>query len=274
MTGGQEHWQLEGTAAELYQRHLVPAMTDMWAEDLVARAEIRPGARVLDVACGTGVVARRAAERAGPRGHVTAADVNPAMLAVARALPSAGAPIECQEVSALELPFAESAFDDVFCQFGLQFLPDRDAALREMRRVLVPGGRLLLNVFGPIERNPATHALANALDVNIGPDASLAKRTEHALADPDELRAIVTAAGFGDVAVETTTRTVRFRSAEEYVRVQLTATPLAQVVAGVDPARADEVVDALIADVGRALAPYAGTDGLAFPQTVHVVTAR
>lgn len=143
-----------------------------------------------------------------------------------------------------------------------------------MRRVLAPGGRLLLNVFGPIEHNPATHALANALDVNVGPDASLAKRTEHALADPDELRAIVTAAGFGDVAIQTTTRTVRFRSAEEYVRVQLTATPLAQIVAGVDPARADEVVHALIADVGRALAPYAGTHGLAFPQTVCVVAAR
>ena len=96
----------------------------------------------------------------------------------------------------LALPFADAAFDVALCQLGLQFFPDRAAALREMRRVLVPDGRLVFNVFGPIEHNPATHALADALDRHVGPDASVAKRTEHALADTEELRTLVTGVSF------------------------------------------------------------------------------
>src|SRR5689334_8372947 len=156
-----EHWQLEGSAPELYQRYLVPAVTGQWAADLVERAALQPGERVLDVACGTGVVARLAAARVGPSGRVAALDLNPGMLAVARTLPGepgegAAAVIEWYEDSALALPFPEASFEVAFCQLGLQFFPDRPQALQEMRRVLVSGGRLALSVFGPIEHNPAT----------------------------------------------------------------------------------------------------------------------
>src|SRR5512133_2312200 len=103
--GAQEQWQLDGSAPELYQRYLVAAMTAMWAADLADRAALRPGEGVLDVACGTGVVARVAAERVGRTGFVAALDVNPGMLAVARSLPAAaGAAIEWHEASALALP--------------------------------------------------------------------------------------------------------------------------------------------------------------------------
>jgi ubiquinone/menaquinone biosynthesis C-methylase UbiE len=270
--GEQEQWQLHGSAPELYQRHLVPAMTAMWATDLAERAVLRPGERVLDVACGTGVVARAAAERVGRAGHVHALDINPGMLAVARSLPAvAGASIEWHHASALALPFADAAFDVALCQLGLQFFPDRRTALGEIRRVLVPDGRLALSVFGPIERNPATHALANALDRHVRPDASSAKRTEHALADPAQLRALVTRAGFSDVVIATAEKAVRFPSASEYVLVQLAATPLAAVIANHPGA---ERVAAIVEDVDAALAPYRGGDGLTFPQEVHVVTAR
>jgi ubiquinone/menaquinone biosynthesis C-methylase UbiE len=273
--GAQEQWQLDGSAPELYQRHLVPAMTALWAADLADRAALRPGERALDVACGTGVVARVAAERLGAAGHVAALDINAGMLAVARSRPAvSGAPIEWQEGTALALPFPDAAFDVVLCQLGLQFFPDRGAALAQMRRVLAPGGRLALSVFGPIEHNPATHALADALDRHLGPGASAAKRTEHALADTGALRALVERAGFAGVAIDTASKQVRFASGADYVRIQLAATPLASVIAGVEPERREGLVAALTRDVCLALAPHLGPEGLTFPQEVRTVLAR
>jgi ubiquinone/menaquinone biosynthesis C-methylase UbiE len=272
--GEQEQWQLACTAPELYERYLVPAITAVWAADLVDRAAPRPGERVLDVACGTGVVAHLAAERVGRTGRVAALDINPAMLAVARSLrAAAGASIEWQEGSVLALPFPNAAFDVVLCQLGLQFFPDRPTALREMQRALAPDGRLALNVFGPIERNPATHALANALDCHVRPGASAAERAEHALADSEELRTLVAGAGFRDVVIRTTRKMVRFPSPGDYVRIQLAATPLASLIADEDAARREALVGALVEDVGAALEPYLGQEGLTFPQEVHILLA-
>src|SRR5262249_25147416 len=141
-------YQIEGNAAELFERYIVPAITALWAADLVQRAAPRPGNRVLDVACGTGVVARLAAKTMGA-GHVVGLDINAAMLAVARSQ-AAGSPIEWHEASVLQMPFADRSFDLVLCQLGLQFFPDRPRALREMQRVLVPDGRLALSVFTAI----------------------------------------------------------------------------------------------------------------------------
>jgi ubiquinone/menaquinone biosynthesis C-methylase UbiE len=273
--GEQAEWQLDGGAPELYERYLVPAMTAMWAADLADRAALRAGERVLDAACGTGVVTRVAAERVGSLGRVAGLDNNPGMLAVARSLPEVtGASIEWHKGSVLALPFPDAAFDVVLCQLGLQFFPDRPAALREIRRVLVPKGRLALNVFGPIENNPATHALAGALDRHVRPDASVAKRTEHALADGEELRALVAGAGFREIVICTATKTVRFPSASDYVRIQLAATPLAALIDRYDAARRDRLIEALVDDVGAELAPYLEDEGLAFPQEVHIVLAR
>src|SRR5690348_2753575 len=128
-----EHWQVAAEAAELYQRHLVPAVTAGWAADLVDRAGLWRGQRVLDVACGTGVVARAAAERVGRTGRATGIDINAGMLAVARSLrPCRGAAIGWCQGSALHLPFPDASYDAVLCQLGLQFFPDRPAALAEM----------------------------------------------------------------------------------------------------------------------------------------------
>ena len=274
MRSNQEQWQLDGNAPELYQRYLVPAMTAMWAADLVDRAAVQPGERVLDVACGTGVVARVAAERVGNGGRVAALDLNPGMLTVARSLPApAGATVEWHEGTVLALPFPDAAFDVVLCQLGLQFFPHRPAALQEIRRVLVPNVRVGLNVFGPIEHNPATHALSDALDRHVRPDASLVKRNEHALADTDELRALMAGARFRDVRIDTATKPVRFPSATDYVRIQFAGTPVATLVAEYDAADRDRVVEAVVEDVSAALAPYIGEEGLSFPQEVHVVLA-
>lgn len=134
-----------GTGPELYQRFMVGAIFRPWAEDFLALAELRSDVRVLDVACGTGAVTRVVAGRVGGPGHVVGLDLSPGMLAVARASSEPG--IEWREGNAMAMPFPDGYFDLVLCHQGLQFMPDRLAALREMRRVLVAGGRLVLGVF-------------------------------------------------------------------------------------------------------------------------------
>lgn len=120
------HWQVSGDAAERYEANLVPVVFVPWAKDLLARAKLRPGEGVLDVACGTGIVARMATVHVGPGGRVTGADLNPGTLKVARARAvGTGAAIEWREADAGDLPFAGRSFDTVFCQQGLQFFRDR-----------------------------------------------------------------------------------------------------------------------------------------------------
>jgi ubiquinone/menaquinone biosynthesis C-methylase UbiE len=137
-----------GSAAELFERYGVQAIFGPWAADLVALAAPQPGERVLDVACGTGAVARLAAQRVGPTGAVAGLDLNPEMLVVARSQPPPdGTRIAWHEGNASAMPLADAAFEVVLCQQGVQFFPDRAAALREMHRVLAPGGRLVLSVW-------------------------------------------------------------------------------------------------------------------------------
>src|SRR5690348_13880112 len=269
-----ERWQLGGDVAGLYQRHLVPAVTAGWAADLVGRVGLRRGERVLDVACGTGVVARAAAGRVGRAGHIAGIDINAAMLAVARSLPAGpGAGVGWFEANALGLPFRAGSYDVVLCQLGLQFVPDRPGALAEMRRVLVTGGRIGLAVYGPIEHNPAALALAQALDRHLGPGASVTKRAEHALADPGLLRALAAGAGFSRIQILTRTRIVRFASAADYVRIQLTATPVARLLRAQAEEAVPHLAQALIADVTAALQARRADGGLAFPQEAHVLLA-
>ena len=113
----QERWQVSGNAAEAYERYLVPTLFTPWAHDLIARAALQPGERVLDVACGTGIVARLAAAHVGVAGHVVGVDLNPDMLAIARAQPpaTASARVEWREGDANALPCNDATFDAVFC---------------------------------------------------------------------------------------------------------------------------------------------------------------
>ncbi|MFL6266603.1 MAG: methyltransferase domain-containing protein [Actinomycetes bacterium] len=155
---GDGRWQVTGSAAEVYQRQLVPAIFAPWAPRVLDLAAPAAGARVLDVACGTGVVARLAAERVGPGGRVVGLDLNPGMLQVAAGLAVRGAPTRWVQADAGHLPFGDRSFEVVCCQLGLQYVPDRAAALAEMARVLAPGGRLAAMVWRSIEHSPGVRA--------------------------------------------------------------------------------------------------------------------
>ena len=269
-----EPWQLDGSAPELYERYLVPAITSLWAADLLERVRPNPGDSVIDIACGTGVVTRLAAARMA-KGRVVGLDFNAGMLAVARTMPNPGAPIEWIEGSALNLPFDDRTFDLALCQLGLQFFPDRPLALREMYRVLAKSGRVALSVFSAIERTPVAHAFARALDQSLGPDASRIKRAEHIFREADQVRTLLANEGFVQIEVNTVTQHISFPSVLDYVRFQLTATPIASLISHRNQVERESTIKEVASIIQSLLDPEMLRDGrLSSPQEGHVATAR
>ena len=251
-----------------YERFFVPAIGAPLAMDLVRLAELRPGERALDVACGTGVVARLAAERVGAAGTVAGLDVNPGMLAVARSATPPGVSIEWHEASAEAMPLPEASFDVVLCQMGLQFMPDQRAALREMRRVLVPGGRLILNVPGPVPRPFAI--LAEALERHVGAEAAGFVNQVFSLHDTEEIQDRVRGAGFHDVSAQSDIRSLRLPAPEEFLWQYVHSTPLAAAVAQVD----DDRLRSLERDVVAGWQDFVEEGALVLQVRVVVASAR
>jgi ubiquinone/menaquinone biosynthesis C-methylase UbiE len=268
------YWQLEGSAAELYHRYLVPAITTKWAENILDRARPRAGEAILDLACGTGAVARLAAKRE-TLATIVGLDLNPEMLAVARKIPSEGAPVAWVEGSALHLPFASDSFDVVLCQLGLQFFPDQRRALGEIRRVLRGTGRAAISVYSSIERTPGAHAFVRALDDVLGADASRIKRGEHSFLKPGQLETLLNDAGFEHIDVQTVEQTISFPSTLDYVRFQLLATPMTALLKGkTDDER--EAIIMLIASKTESLSTSAMLDRgrFSFPQEAYIASAK
>ena len=262
-------WQLEGDAAVLYERYPARYILGPWASGLVELAGVQAGERVLDLACGTGVVARVAAEQVGASGRVTGLDLNAGMIAVARSLPAPpGAKIEWIEASAQDTGLPDAGFDAVLCQQGLQFFPDRIAALREARRVLAPGGRLAMSVW----RTTGVYnsAVGKALARHIDEFAASGFCASRKVPADQELRDLAAGAGLRGAELHARKRTVRLPSVERFVLGHLAATPVAARLR----ALGDEARAALGRDVAQELAPYREGDEVAFPEEITVITAR
>jgi SAM-dependent methyltransferase len=265
-------WQLSGNAPEAYEQYLIPAWMGAWAQDLVTGARVQRGERVLDVGCGTGVVARQAVQMVGPTGQVVGVDVNAPMLSMAKRLVAdrVHGPITWRHGDAAFLPFADATYDVVLCQQGLQYFPDRPTALREMARVLVPDGRLALSVWRPLERYPFFVALVAAIESHLSVEAAGPLRAPFALGEADTLRELVTAAGFREVHVRLEVKMGRYPSIEEFVPGFLSASPLANTVS----AMPDVDRKAMVRDVLQPLRSYIDNDGLAAPMECNVVMAH
>jgi ubiquinone/menaquinone biosynthesis C-methylase UbiE len=221
-----------GSPAENYERYFVPAIGAPLAAELVDLAVPSPGERVLDVACGTGVVARLAAARVAPGGAVTGVDLTPGMLAVARAGGATDVPVQWLEGNAERLPVPDESYDLALCSLGAQFFADRPAALAQIRRVLVPGGRAALNAPGPMP--PLFAVLRDALARHVGPPAAGFVGVVFSLHDPALIRRDLSDAGFRDVEVTGATRTLQLPTPGEFVWQYLHSTPLASAVATLD----------------------------------------
>ena len=271
----QEHkssgWKVDDDAAELYEEYFVPIIFAPWGERLVDRADLQEGDRVLDVATGTGIVARRAAAEVGNSGSVVGVDIDSGMLAVAKDQASDIQPaIEWWEGDAADLPFPDERFDAVFCQQGLQLFDEPLAALEEMRRVLSPDGLAVLAVWRSVEYSPGYVVLADALDRHLEEGAGEMMRSPFDAWDTAELRKLVRDAGFDDVTATIGFGTERFPSIEEFVRREVVITPLAARFESADPS----VRSALIETVEDGLGDYVDDEGLVFPHQLSVVTAR
>src|SRR5262245_34627178 len=201
--------------AEGYESYMVPTLFGPCARNFIWAAEPRPGERVLDVGCGTGIVARQVAARLGSSGNVTGLDLSPNMLAVARtAAERERLTIEWREGNAEQLPFPESSFGLVLCQFALMFVTNKAAALAEMRRVVTEDGRVLVSVWESLDRHPFYQTLHKVIQERLGLSAL---QDIFALGIGDELRALAVDAGFHRVETEPFSLTARFPNPDAFI---------------------------------------------------------
>jgi SAM-dependent methyltransferase len=261
----QESWQVSEAAAEVYERCSVPAIFGQWAPQLVDAAEISVADRVLDVGCGTGILARAAADRVAAEAHVIGLDINEGMLAVARRIRPG---IDWRQGDAAALPFRDDSFDVVLSQFALMFFPDRVTALREMWRVLKPEGRLAVAVWGPYQRAMGYVVLTGIAERRCGRAAADVLTAPFVLGDHDALVGLFRAAGIDAVTVDLRPGTIRFPTVDSFVETEVRGSPL-------DDLLDEESYRGLLAEARDALRPFCAGDGqVTMPLDAYVATAR
>lgn len=257
----------DDSPASIYETQLVQAIFEPLARILIERARPKPGERVLDAACGTGIVARLVEPIVGPSGRAVGLDYDPIMVEMARSL----APqIEWRQGDLQNLPFADGFYDLVLCQQGLQYLPDPDAGLRQIHRVLRPGGRMVLATWSDLAKSPGHVLLFRALAATIGPDK--AQPVGWSLADEARLLELVAEAGFVSVTTAIVSLQTRYPSARAFVEIVLkgsskvTREELAQIPADRRAAFIDEVA--------TRLRDYETRDALTLPMESRVLVGN
>lgn len=267
--GTVSYRDLTGTGAEHYERWFVPVIATPVSALTLAAADLRPGERVLDVACGTGVIARLAAERVGPAGAVTAVDLSPDMIAVARTTPAPPQPVvDWQVGDAVSLPVPDGSFDVVTCQMGLMFLDDRAAAVAEMRRVLRPGGRLAVSTPGTIQ--PAFDVMERAITDHIGAELAGFVRAVFSMHDPSAVALLLGDAGLQDVRAVESTATLQLPGPAEFLWQYVNLTPMAPLVAAA-PAEAQDAMERQFVAEAR---PLVVDGGMPVRQPMVVASGR
>ena len=220
-----ESFQIPIEAAELYESAFVPGFFAQWSPTLCAMAGVGVGSTVLDVACGTGIAARTAADRVGPGGRVVGIDLNRSMLTVAeRVRPD----IEWREANAISLPFDDEAFDAVLCQMAMMFIPDRERAVTEMARVVKRGGAVGIVVPSALEEQPAFEPFVRLAARLTGPEAMSLLTTYFVCGEAGELERLVTHAGLAVSETRSVMGTYAAPSIDAAVTTEVESTPLVE----------------------------------------------
>jgi ubiquinone/menaquinone biosynthesis C-methylase UbiE len=261
-----------GNPAETYESYMVPVLFAPSAERLVALARPRPGERVLDVGCGTGIAARRAAPHVGATGHLVGLDLSPGMLAVARtAAIRDGLSVDWREGRAEALPFEDGHFDLVLCQYALMFFSDPAAALTEMRRVLTDHGRAVLSVWQGLDRHPFYRVLDRAIERHLGTSGV---RDIFALGEAAELRDRVTKAGFRHAEIEPFSLVARFPDPDGFLAGEIDVdTAAIPVMQHLDVAARASLTARIRSEMAEALRSVTVGDHVQLPFHAHVVRA-
>jgi ubiquinone/menaquinone biosynthesis C-methylase UbiE len=264
-----EQWHMARAAAENYERVVARYVLGPWAPLLVDAAQVARGQCVLDLACGTGVVARVAAQRVGPDGRIVGVDLNPGMIDVARCLPApGGASIEWLEGSALAIPLPDASVDVVLCQQGLQFFPDKELALRQMYRVLRRRGRLALSVWS--NTGFYNSAVGRALARFVGQDVACRFCASRNAPGSDELERLAASAGFSGVNVRIRRMNVHLPPLDRFALEHLAATPVAGSLEALDTESRNRIGASVLAELQR----FNDGDGVTYPEETYVLTAR
>jgi ubiquinone/menaquinone biosynthesis C-methylase UbiE len=254
-----------GKAGASYERYFVPSVGRPFARPVIEASDLRQGERVLDVACGTGVAARLAAERVAPTGTVVGIDPHPGMLEAARRTTH---DVEWRQGAAEDLPLPDESFDAVVCSLGFQFFADKGKGLEEMRRVLAPGGRVALGTAGPTP--PLMSTIADVLADHIGPEASRFVQAVFSVHDSEQLGSMLEAAAFDHIAVEVGPVPLRVPPPADFFWQYVHSTPLASIAIETD----DDTRAALERDVVERCQPFLDGDALVMEPRLLLVTAR
>lgn len=259
--------------AESYERFMVPSLFEPWSFHLIQRANPQPGERVLDIACGTGIVARNVAPRVGAQGIVIGLDVNPDMISMARAAAERDhVAIEWYTSPAEQLPFPDDNFDLVLCQFGLMFFTDRHAALKEMHRVLRTGGRVVLSVWQGLDRHPFYQTLHDVSYQHLGKSSV---EVVFSLGDSKELHKLLTDSGFQHVEIDPMSITARFPQPEAFLAWEIDVDPAeTPALQNLDTEAQKVILAAVRQDIQRPLEEIMQDQQVVLPFHAHIVEAR
>ena len=259
--------------AEGYESYMVPTLFGPCARILVQAADPKPDERVLDVGCGTGIVARKVAARLAATGRVTGVDLSSNMLTVARATAARmGLTIEWREGNAERLPFHDNAFDLVLCQFALMFIADKEAALSEMRRVVAANGRVLITVWQGLDRHSFYQTLHKVIQDRVGISAL---QDIFALGDADGLRGLVFGAGFRHVEMKPFSITARFPNPDEFIAGEIEVdTASIPSMQDLKPQDRQAIVKAIIKDMQLPLKEMTFDNRVVIPFHGQLVKAR
>jgi SAM-dependent methyltransferase len=269
MAAGKGDKVFAGSIPKLYERYLVPLIFEPYAKDLAARLPPHPGARILEIAAGTGVLTRAIACALPDAATIVATDLNQPMIDHARAI-GTQRPVEWRQADAMKLPFEDGAFDAVVCQFGVMFFPGKPEAFAEARRVLKRGGTLLFNVWDRIEENEFADVVIMALAKVFPADPPrFLARTPHGYHDKDAIRSDLAKGGFMRKArIETTAERSRAGSPMDPAIAYCQGTPLRNEIEARDPSRLEEATLA----AAEAIAARFGRGAVDGKIQAHVVT--
>ena len=260
-----ERGQVATTAAVIYENFFVPALFAEWPKHVLTAANVQAGDKVLDVACGTGILARTAVNIVGPQGSVVGVDINEGMLAVAE---QKATNITWKASPAESLPFATNTFDHTVSQFGLMFFEDQVKAIAEMGRVVQSGSTLAVAVWGSLEMTPGYAVVAELLDDLFGPEIARSIEAPYSLGDKDKLASLFAEAGMVDITIQTMTGQARFDSVESWIYTDIKGWTLADVID-------DAGYELLRQAAPEKLSQFVQANGsVAFDAPAHIVTVK